>query len=879
MKSNKLSKILVCFMLSFVMILMAACSGVEDASSAEVKSIDLRAKLMINVDETFTLQATLTPFGSTAKITWKSSDTSVATVSDKGVVKGITEGVAIIRATAGEKSANCTVTVVDPSNADVNVSSVKFNTGVLNLDLEENKTAKLTATVLPENATDKTLTWSSSKPAVASVENDGSITALTAGKTIVTATAHNGEKATCVVTVVGEGSEEEATPLYVRKVSALEGRDDFIMGMDASAVPSLEDAGVEYKNFDGEKEDVFKILKDNGITDIRIRIWNYPYQDGHYGDVAYSYGGGNCDVENAIAISNRCKLYDLGVIIDFHYSDFWADPGKQSAPKAWANKSVEERKTAIYEFTKESMQKIKDTGVKITMVQIGNETTRAICEADYGSAPATYCAYINQGAKAVREVTGTVANGGAKVAIHLTNPESRDYAGYATTFKNNNVDYDVFGSSYYPFWHGTLDNLTSKLMRVHEISGKEVMVLETSYAFTDEDFDKTGNTALSTRTKPFTVQGQANAVLDVIDAIAGLGDYGLGICYWEGTWVAPALNRADTMEKCNATGCGWASAKSGPASIGGDGYQQNDVKSAGGVVIDNQAFFSSIDFTALESLKLFKLAKDGQIVDWAADYIYEEELFYTVDEGTVTLPQKVTVVLNSDSTVSTDALWDVDLADVAEFIHTVKEHVVYGTTIYGGVAKCTVYVQNKNLLVDGSFEDTAGYPQTDNKIDVPLPWKVNRISSNPEALQLYVSNEAQNAKMGTNSFHFWDSAALEFELYQEVDLAKAIELYNYGIFSFSVDFSGGDCGDNQEIYSFAIITYNDGKEAVTVRGDDIRATGWQQWHRTAVNEIVIDSTVASVKVGIHIKTDKTDNGGWGNIDNAQFFFKSSASND
>ncbi|MCH5161086.1 MAG: glycosyl hydrolase 53 family protein [Clostridiales bacterium] len=881
MKTNKLSRLIISLLLCLAMAFsFVACStrnstgGGATPDDSGIDSVDIASVLALDVGGERKLQVTLMPFGAQATVTWRTSDASIATVSSEGVVKGIAQGKAIVRASVGSKSADCVVTVTDRSLLAVDVLDVSFNIGTK--DLEVGETYTLTATIEPEDATDKTLIWKSSNTDVATISKAGVVTAVAPGTANITATANNGAKATCVIVVKGDVAA--VSTLHVRKIDALEGRDDFIMGMDASAVPSLEAAGVEYKDFDGEVKDVYKILADNGITDIRIRIWNDPYQSGHSGELAYSYGGGNCDVNNAVAIAKRCKQYGLGVIIDFHYSDFWADPGKQKAPKAWKDKSVAERKTAIYEFTKESLEAIKETGVKITMVQIGNETTGSICEASYGSAPADYCAYINQGSKAVREVTGKVADGGAKVAIHLTNPESRDFVGYANTFKNNNVDYDVFGTSYYPFWHGTLDNLATKLKDVNKASGKQVMVLETSYAFTEEDFDGTGNTQLSTKTKPFTVQGQSNAVLSVIETIAKLGNYGLGVCYWEGTWVAPADNRADTLELCNKYGCGWASAKAGPSAIGGDGYQAGDVTSAGGVVIDNQAFFRSFtgsenDGMVLDSLKVFKYAKTGLDAPPVADYIYAEEIFCTVDVGTVTLPDKITVVLNDDSVLSVDALWAVDVKEVAEYIHKVDDYVITGTTPFGGTAVCTVYVQNKNLLIDGSFEDSTGYGSTDNFISVPEPWKVEHIATK-HVLQLFVSNDASNAKMGKQSMHFWDDAALEFRLYQVVDIAAAVAEYGYGIFSFSVDFAGGDCGATQDIYSYAYITYKDGTTK-EVKGSKVTADGWQKWSRSAVDEIVIDDTVSSVSVGIYLKAEAN---GWGNIDNAQFFFRSPAKN-
>jgi len=119
-------------------------------------------------------------------------------------------------------------------------------------------------------------------------------------------------------------SEEQST-LHVRKIENLP--DDFIFGMDASSVISLEDSGVKYYDFDGNEEDVFKVLADSGITHIRVRIWNHPYNMAGMG-----YGGGNNDIEKAVLIGQRATKYGMKLIVNFHYSDFWADPANRWCP-------------------------------------------------------------------------------------------------------------------------------------------------------------------------------------------------------------------------------------------------------------------------------------------------------------------------------------------------------------------------------------------------------------------------------------------------------------------------------------------------------------------------------------------------------------------
>ena len=127
----------------------------------------------------------------------------------------------------------------------------------------------------------------------------------------------------------------EGSDLYVEKVENLS--DDFIMGMDASCVPALENSGVKYYNFAGQEQDVYQTLAEAGVNYIRVRVWNNPYDaEGH------GYGGGNCDIQNAVEIGKRATKYGMKLLVNFHYSDFWADPGKQMVPLAWKDMTLEE---------------------------------------------------------------------------------------------------------------------------------------------------------------------------------------------------------------------------------------------------------------------------------------------------------------------------------------------------------------------------------------------------------------------------------------------------------------------------------------------------------------------------------------------------------
>jgi len=209
----------------------------------------------------------------------------------------------------------------------------------------------------------------------------------------------------------------EGSSLYVSKVENL--TDDFILGMDASCVPALERSGVRYYDFDGKEQDVYKVLADNGVNYIRVRIWNNPFDaDGN------GFGGGNCDIDNAVEIGKRATANGMKLLVNFHYSDFWADPSKQAAPLAWKDMEIEEKAQALYEYTRESLEKLKDAGIDIGMVQIGNETNGMFCgEKIWFNMQQLFAA----GSKACREVVPE-----AKVALHFANPEKvTNYADYS----------------------------------------------------------------------------------------------------------------------------------------------------------------------------------------------------------------------------------------------------------------------------------------------------------------------------------------------------------------------------------------------------------------------------------------------------------------
>ena len=318
-----------------------------------------------------------------------------------------------------------------------------------------------------------------------------------------------------------------ADGIFVQKVDGLS--NDFIKGVDVSSYVSLRDSGVTFKDWNGNvigDQEFFSQLKEAGVNYVRIRVWNDPYDSNGKG-----YGGGNNDLAKAKKIGKWATDAGMKVLIDFHYSDFWADPGKQKAPKAWAGYTIDQKVTAVSDYTTASITELLDAGVDVGMVQVGNETNNGVCGE---STWENMCRIFDAGADAVH-AAGEAKGKNILVAVHFANPEkSANYATYAKNLNTYDVSYDVFASSYYPYWHGTLDNLTSTLKNIADTYDKKVMVAETSWATSLEDGDGHENTVRkgNNDTKvdgmdyTFSIQGQANEVRSVISAINNIGDNG-----------------------------------------------------------------------------------------------------------------------------------------------------------------------------------------------------------------------------------------------------------------------------------------------------------------------------------------------------------------
>lgn len=610
--------------------------------------------------------------------------------------------------------------------------------------------------------------------------------------------------------------------LYVEKVDNL--TEDFILGMDSSQVPALEAAGVTYYDFDGKEADVFEVLAQSGINYIRVRVWVDPFDSEGNG-----YGGGNCNIDTAIEIGKRATKYGMKLLVNFHYSDFWADPAKQMVPKAWKDMDIDTKADAVYEYTAECLKKLKEEKIDVGMVQVGNESNGALCGEKIWM---NIYKIMAAGSKATREVFPN-----ALVAVHFANPEKAgSYAEYAKKLNYYGLDYDVFASSYYPYWHGSLENLTEVLNHVADTYDKKVMIAETSYAYTPEDTDFSSNSVSGgggiTLDYPMTVQGQANHIRNVVDTMVNKVHNGIGVFYWEGTWIAVGTN---SWEENSAL---WESYGAGWASSYAKEYDPDDAgRYYGGSACDNQALFNA-EGKPLESLKVFSLLGEGNEVPLKADSIEPAEIMCDLN-GTIVLPETVNAFMTDNSKQEVAVTWN-NVDYDAMYNGGVAKYDIIGNAD-GMEAHCYVSMVEYNFLQDYSFEEESE------------AWKT---TADEGINELFVEDKQTDSLTGSRHYHFWSSTpdTVNFDLEQEVKDLSA------GTYKYAISIMGGDCGET-DIYAYVKLN---GEIVATA---PMSINGYGNWDTGLISEFEYNGADV-LAVGIHVKCSGEGNGAWGKIDDA-----------
>jgi len=306
---------------------------------------------------------------------------------------------------------------------------------------------------------------------------------------------------------------------------------DFYYGADLSYVNEMDDCGANFKNRDGVMTDAYTIFKNEGANLVRLRLWHSPDWT--------NYSNFN-DVKRSI---ERAKANDMQVLLDFHYSDTWADPQHQQIPEAWIDEidSLINLGALLYNYTFTTLLSLENEGLLPDMVQIGNEINPMILQDGELEWPIDWNrnAYLlNQGIKAVRDLNQQL-DSNVEIMLHIAQPENGLWWFEQATAAGV-VDYDWIGLSYYPQWSEyTLENVGSAFSTLISTYNKDLMVVETAYPFTLESWDEANNILGADALLEgysASVEGQLQFLLDLEEVITSSG--GKGLIYWEPAWAS-----------------------------------------------------------------------------------------------------------------------------------------------------------------------------------------------------------------------------------------------------------------------------------------------------------------------------------------------------
>ena len=365
----------------------------------------------------------------------------------------------------------------------------------------------------------------------------------------------------------------------------------WITGMDLSTLLEVERCGGKFYNH-GVLGDAMDILKSYGMNMVRLRLWNDPFDEN-----GNSYGAGGNDIETTLTLAKRAKEKGVGWLLDFHYSDFWTDPEKQTLPKAWRGMTEEEVEQEVHRYTKKVLKRCKAEEILPQMVAVGNEITNGLLW-PYGKMPnyGNIAKLVNAGIHAVREIDPNIA-----VMIHLDNGGNNElYRNWLDHYiANGGETFDCIGLSYYPFWHGSMQMLRENLNDLAKRYQKDLIVVETSMGYTMEDYrvyeqlDKSQRKGMSTKKElveqiayKMTCEGQSQFIRDMLQIIREVPDgRGKGFYYWEPAWIP-------------VPGSGWATQSA---------WEYVGEKGPGGNEWANQALFdyNGNALPALEVIKAF----------------------------------------------------------------------------------------------------------------------------------------------------------------------------------------------------------------------------------------------------------------------------------
>lgn len=333
---------------------------------------------------------------------------------------------------------------------------------------------------------------------------------------------------------------------------------NWMIGVDVSTLLEVERCGGRFTDH-GVTGDALAILKSYGVNMVRLRLWNDPYSP-----KGEPYGAGSCDLDYVTTLAKRARTLGLSWLLDLHYSDFWADPGKQTVPKAWQGLTEEELVKVVGSYTAQVLDALREAGVPPQMVSVGNELSYGLLW-PMGKTPRydTITRLVSAGVEAVRAFDPSVP-----VMLHLDNGGNnalyREW--FDSYFANGGADFECIGLSYYPFWHGTMADLGANLRDIGARYGKDLIVAETSMGFTMEDYQRheklppEARKGMATRPAlvekvdyPMTPEGQRRFLRDLI-ALLRETPHAAGYCWWEPCWLPVPGSQWATPAGCAYVG-------------------------------------------------------------------------------------------------------------------------------------------------------------------------------------------------------------------------------------------------------------------------------------------------------------------------------------
>jgi len=594
--------------------------------------------------------------------------------------------------------------------------------------------------------------------------------------------------------------------------------EDFMRGVDISSLYEIEENGGKYYNAQGQEEDLFKILADNGVNWVRLRVWNNPTD-----------GGGSNSVEVDAKLAVRAKKAGMKLLVDFHYSDTWADPGKQPCPLEWKSLNEKQLNAAVEKYTKESIQAFINAGARPDAVQIGNELNNGFMwpigkiwgnPGEKVGGMDAFTGLLKSASKGVRAAEA----GGEKIKIVIHLADGGNNSLYRSVFDpitSAKVDYDIIGLSFYTYWHGSTNDLKKNMNDLGKRYGKEMAVMETAYAFTKEDGDAQGNVFMvysgdDSGYMP-TVQGQATAVRDVIATVASVKN-GTGVFYWEPAWIP-------------VEGAGLSKTE-------GDTWENQGMFDFEGKVLPSMAVWNLVYGNDRGAVKNIwgGSAKNGS---GFVPYDIADPIKITTMPGIPpVLPKMIKVVYTNDKESNIIASWEKH--DWAA--ETTPRTLTIQASLSGSNFKVPAEIEvssRVNICEDNSFES--------GKLG---NWKLNGDDS-----ACFVENNKGNARTGKWTYKYWLGTGFKSVLTQDF---KNIDNGTYVVTLWAM---GG--GGENDIRLLAA-NYDKSKKQISTH---IENTGWTLWKQYRIEVPVTNNQMT---VGIYLDTTA---GNWGNFDDIEIYLK------